>query len=212
MRKGICRIYGFKPSSLLTNMGTITSLVSIISLPLFWAIVDFTPYRKQVGMFTAFGVVLIKIFELGLGPTTWFFVARLQILSSFFYQTHSATMDTYSAELSNQPTKQSKFQTSFALIMFASMFLFMLEVLIPSRILHLEDIGIARFAIVVSICNSLPLFSFGWVYFFRDRPPASKLPNGQTILTAGFRKLASTFNEISSKYIPVKLFLALSLA
>lgn len=206
------RIYGFKPSSLLTNMGTITSLVSIISLPLFGAIVDFTPYRKQVGMFTAVGVALIKIFELGLGPTTWFFVVCLQILSSFLYQTHAATMDTYSAELSNQPTKQSKFQSSFALIMFASMFLYMLEVLIPSRILHLGDIATARFAIVVSICNSLPLFLLAWVYFFRDRPPASKLPNGNTILTAGFRKLGSTFHEISSKYGHVKHFLVFSLA
>ena len=58
------RIYGS------TNMGTIAYLVSNISLPLFGAVVDFTSYRRRVGMYTAFGVTLIKIFELGLGPTT----------------------------------------------------------------------------------------------------------------------------------------------
>jgi len=206
------RIYGFKPSSLLTNMGTIAFLVSAISLPLFGAVVDFTPYRRQIGMFTAFGLAFIKIFELGLGPTTWFFVVCLQIMSSFLYSTHSATMYTYSAELSNQPTIQSKFQSSFALIIFVSMFLYTLEVLIPSRILHFEDVGIARFAILVSIINSVPLLSVGWIYFFRDRPPASKLPKGQTILTAGFRKLASTYKEISSEFRSVKHFLVFSLA
>jgi hypothetical protein len=206
------RIYGFKPSSLLTNMGTVASLASIISLPLFGAVVDFTPYRKQVGMITALGVVLIKAFELPLGPTTWFFVACLQVLSSFLYHAHTVTMDTYSAEISDQPTVQSKFQSTFSLIMFGSMFLYMLEVLIPSAILHFDDIKTARYSILVTIVNSLPLFSLGWVYFFRDRPPASKLLNDQTILTAGFRKLASTFNEISSKYKAVERFLVFSIA
>lgn len=206
------RIYGFKPSSLLTNMGTIASLFSVISLPIFGAVVDFTPYRRQIGMFTAFGLAFIKIFELGLGPTTWFFVVCLQIISSFLYQTNSATVLTYSAELSKHPTDQSKFQSFFALIIFVSMFLYMLEVLIPSRILHLEDIGTAKLSIIVSIINSVPLFTLGWVFFFRDRPSASKLPDGQTILKEGFRKLASTFNEISSKYGSVKHFLVFSIA
>jgi MFS-type transporter involved in bile tolerance (Atg22 family) len=121
-------------------------------------------------------------------------------------------MDTYSAEISDQPTVQSKFQSTFSLIMFGSMFLYMLEVLIPSAILHFDDIKTARYSILVTIVNSLPLFSLGWVYFFRDRPPASKLLNDQTILTAGFRKLASTFNEISSKYKAVERFLVFSIA
>lgn len=205
------RIYGFKPSSLLTNMGTIASLLSVSLIPFFGAVVDFTPYRKQVGMFTALGMVLVKILELGLGPTTWFFVVCLQVLSTIFYQTHTATMDSYSAELSNQPTEQSKYQSSFALILFASMFLYMLEVLVPCGALHYDDIETARFAIRVSIINTVPLFSLGWVYFFRDRPSASMLPNDQTILTAGFRKLAKTFDEISKKYGTVKHFLVYSL-
>ena len=201
------RIYGFKPSSLLTNMGAIASLIAVVALPIFGAVVDFTSYRRQVGMYTAFGVTLIKVFELGLGPSTWFFVVCLQIISNLLYQTHSATMYSYSAELSNQPTTQSKYQSSFALVMFASMFLYMLEVLIPSRTLELDDIGAARIAIFVSIVNSGPLFSFSWIYFFQDKPPASKIPHDQNILTAGFRKLASTFNEISNKYTHVKHFL-----
>ncbi len=201
------KIYGFKASSLLTNMGSIAGMISIVSLPLFGAVVDFTPYRKQIGMFTAMGVVLIKFFELGLGPNTWFFVVCLQVVSSILYETHMATMESYSAELSHESKEQSRYQSMFSALIFASMFLYLLEVLMPSVVMHLNDIQTARWAILVAVINSAPLFTVGWMNFFRDRPPASKLSNGQTILTAGFQKLVITFKEISSKYKPVKHFL-----
>eukprot|EP00536_Pseudo-nitzschia_multiseries_P010942 jgi/Psemu1/326233/estExt_fgenesh1_pg.C_3520006 len=207
------RIYGFKPSSLLTNMGAIASVVSVISLPLVGAAVDFTSYRRQVGMCTAFGLTLIKVLELGFGPNTWFFVACLQVLSSILFQIQKATMYAYSAELSKHPTFQSKFQSSLALTLFASMFIYMFEVELPSRILKFDgDVKTARLAILIAILNCMPLFALSWIYLFRDKPPASNIPMGQTVLTAGFHKLHGSFREISSVYRTVRHFLVFSLA
>ena len=206
------RIYGFKPSSLLTNMKSLASLVSMVSLPLFGAVVDFTPARRQVGILTAVAVVLIKIFELVLGSSTWFFVVCLQVLSDLLYQYHSATMESYAAEISYQPKAQSKYQSSFAAIIFASMFMYVLEVTVLSIMLHLDSVQTARISILISLISSAPLFLLAWKYFFRDRKPASEVPNDQTIVTAGFHKLHTTLNEISNDYSPVKHFLAYSCA
>eukprot|EP00532_Pseudo-nitzschia_australis_P008789 CAMPEP_0168170200 /NCGR_PEP_ID=MMETSP0139_2-20121125/4049_1 /TAXON_ID=44445 /ORGANISM="Pseudo-nitzschia australis, Strain 10249 10 AB" /LENGTH=571 /DNA_ID=CAMNT_0008087679 /DNA_START=94 /DNA_END=1809 /DNA_ORIENTATION=+ len=213
------RIYGFKPSSLLTNMGAAASFISVIR-----AVIDFTSYRRQVGMCAAFGLTLIKVLELDLGPANWFFVVCLQVLSAILFQTQKLAMYAYSAELSNQPTTQSGFQSSLALTLFGSMFLYMFEVQIPSRILKLEtDVQIAKLAILVAIINCLPLFSFAWVRLFRDKPPASNInlpaPSslgylGQTsiLLTAGFHGLRRTYHEINSNYRSVRHFLMFSLA
>jgi len=206
------RIYGFKPSSLLTNMKSIASFTSMLLLPLFGAVVDFTPYRKQVGLVTAFAVVLIKVFELVLGPNTWLFVVCIQVLSDLLYQFHTATTESYSAEITNKPMSQSKYQSSFAAIIFSSMFLYVLEVTVLTTMLHLDVVSAARSSVLISIINSGPLLALGWVFFFEDRPPASKLPEGQMILTAGFRKLITTFEDISSNYQPIRHFLVYSVA
>lgn len=206
------RVYGFKPSSLLTNMKSIASFTSMLMLPLFGAVVDFTPYRKQVGMFTAFAVVVIKGLELVLGPRTWFFVVCIQVLSDLLYQLHTATTESYAAEITNKPMGQSKYQSAFSGIIFVSMFLYVLEVTVFSTVLHMGVVESARLSVLISIINSGPLFVLGWIFCFRDRPSASELPNDQMILTAGFRKLVATFKEISSKYKPVRHFLVSSVS
>jgi len=91
--------------------------------------------------------------------------------------------------------------------------LYEFEVLIPSHVLHFDDdVKTARFATLVSVVNSVPLFLVSWVFFFRDRPSTSQLPRGQTLHTAGFHKLARTFGEIEHKYVSLKRFLIYSVA
>ena len=206
------RIYGFKPSSLLTNMKSIASFTSMLLLPLFGAVVDSTPYRKQVGMFTAFAVVGIKGMELVVGPSTWFFVVCIQVLSDLLYELHTATTESYAAEITNKPMDQSKYQSAFSGLIFVSMFLYVLEVTVLSTVGHMSLVGTARLSVLLSIVNSGPLLVLGWIHYFRDRPPSSKLSETKMILTAGFRKLVATFREISSKYKPVRHFLVYSVA
>jgi len=49
-----CRVYGlFRPSSLLTNIASVSGICVCFVLPVFGAVVDRTPYRRQVGAYTA---------------------------------------------------------------------------------------------------------------------------------------------------------------
>jgi hypothetical protein len=62
------KVYGLKPSSLLSTFATVLGLVAAISMPLVGAIVDYTPHRRGLGRLMA------SIFCLSLFPTI--FVSR----------------------------------------------------------------------------------------------------------------------------------------
>mmetsp|Transcript_3354 Transcript_3354/g.5000 ORF Transcript_3354/g.5000 Transcript_3354/m.5000 type:complete len:214 (-) Transcript_3354:298-939(-) len=79
------RVYGFKPSSLLTNIAIVEGLIATIILPLFGAITDHTPHRRSVGGWSAAGLSIIKIIELALSQKTWFAVSWLQVASSTYF-------------------------------------------------------------------------------------------------------------------------------
>ena len=47
------QVYGLRPSSWVSNIQTLTSLMASLFLPCFGAIVDFTNYRRATGIATA---------------------------------------------------------------------------------------------------------------------------------------------------------------
>lgn len=86
------RIYGFKPTSLLTNIATIAGLIASFMLPILGAIVDHTSYRKQLGMYSAAALSLIKVAEVGLSVRTWFPIVCIQTASVILYHVHNVSV------------------------------------------------------------------------------------------------------------------------
>ena len=82
------RVYGMRPSSLLTNIGIFSGVFSAILLPLFGAIVDHTPHRKAIGQWAAILLSIIKGIEIFISKSTWFFISILQVLNYVLYQAH----------------------------------------------------------------------------------------------------------------------------
>jgi UMF1 family MFS transporter len=200
------RVYGFKPSSLLSNIAIAGYLVSTIFLPIFGAIVDHTPYRRHVGAWTAFGLTFIKALET-IFLSEWFFIAVLQTCSLIFFQLHVVAAYAYSAELSSAPNTQSRYQTHFFTSMFISMTLYMLEVLIPGTILGLDDVATARWAVIVTTVTSVPLFFLAWRYLFRDCPPIRQVLPGRSLWTTGFAQLRRTHDLLTRDRPAVATFL-----
>jgi Vacuole effluxer Atg22 like len=110
----------------------------------------------------------------------------------------------------NSPPKthpNNKRINHFFVVMCISMLFYILQVLIPGQILRLDDIGTARLAIFLSCITCLPLFTLSWQYLFRDKPPVARIPIGQNLLSAGFRKLYRTYKELSTDNRAVQIFL-----
>jgi UMF1 family MFS transporter len=201
------KIYGFKPSSLLTISAIVAGLVSAVLLPVAGAVIDHTRHRRQVGAYSALLLAIIKVVELGISSRTWFYVTILQVISFVLFQLLTVTEYAYSAELSSDPAEQSYYQTYFFFVLFVSLILYMLTILIPGHLLGLGDLDTARLAIAVSVIVSIPMFTICWKYLFPDRPALSRVPANQSLLTTGFRRLYETSKTIRSNLPAVKWFL-----
>ena len=53
-------IYGMKPYALISNIAVIASILAALTMPPTGAIIDYTPYRRQVGIWSAVLLVVIS--------------------------------------------------------------------------------------------------------------------------------------------------------
>ena len=197
------KVYGFRPSSLLSNMAVASGLLVPITLPLVGALVDHTPYRKQVAAWTAMGLAVVKGIEVSVGPYTWFLITILQVTTSIFYNVHVTTTYAYISELSSKPEIQAKYNSAFSVINFSSMLAFLVTILVFSGVLGTDDVGTARLSQTVTALTALITFSFAWKHLFRDRPATSAVRHGQTLVTSGFSKVWESVNRIARHHKPL---------
>lgn len=198
------RIYGMKPSSLLSNIAIASGLIGSFIMPLFGAIVDHTSYRRQVGAISAVCLVLVKGLEVMISPTTWLFVAILQVFSGVLFNVHICATYAYTSELSTIPAEQTKFNTYYNVILYFSTLVFLVEVLVVAFSLGLGDVGTARVSQIITTATACVFFGLSWSSLFRDRPALSRVPEGQTLLMCGFRKIFQTTAMIRSELPALK--------
>lgn len=201
------RVYGMKPSSLLTVIGVVSGLLSTIFLPLFGAVVDHTTYRKEIGQYSIAIVTIVKGIEIFVGPSTWFAFSVLQVVNFVLYNAHSCAIYAFTAELSTLPNEQVVYNSKFQEVNYICMLLFLIVVMIISALVGTDDVGTARISqsLVFVICT----FTFGvaWKYFMTSRPALSNVPDDSTLLKTGFQKLFTTFARIMRKWYALRYFL-----
>ena len=96
------KVYGFKPSSLLTNIAVISGLIAVVVNPITGAIVDYTDYRHFLGSATASLIIIIQAIQIYTVSSTWFPMAILQSIAGFLYQILVTMTYAYLPELSSQ--------------------------------------------------------------------------------------------------------------
>ena len=65
-------VYGLKPSSLITTLVSVLSLLVAIMTPLMGAIIDYTHHRRRIGRILAFLYVCLIIPHIFMNESTWF--------------------------------------------------------------------------------------------------------------------------------------------
>lgn len=166
----VARIYGMKPSSLLSNIAVVTGLLTSCSMPLVGAIVDHTSYRKQLGTYTAYALAMVKAIEaVLLTPTTWFAVASLQVLSGWLFYAHVVATYAYTSELTHDTTQQTKYNTYFFTVLYAATLIYMAKVLTLSYVFQQDDVGTAKISLLITAITSAFMFTLAWSFFFRNR-------------------------------------------
>lgn len=82
------RAYGMSPSALLTNIAIISGILSAVFMPVIGAMIDYTPYRRHVGIISSALIIIIQAIKIGTNSKTWFIMILLQGFTGFLYQIH----------------------------------------------------------------------------------------------------------------------------
>jgi MFS-type transporter involved in bile tolerance (Atg22 family) len=86
------KIYGLRPSSILTVYGTILGLVVAVSLPFVGALLDHTHHRKAVGQISALVQVILVLSLCFLNENNFFIMMIVQVISQLAGWVHTLVM------------------------------------------------------------------------------------------------------------------------
>lgn len=209
------RIFGMKPTSLLSNIAVVAGMTGAILMPGLGAMVDHTPYRKSAGCISAAILVIINGLQAILNSHTWGAVVFLQILANFFFLMHNTSQYAYTSDLSkynNNNTDNNsiaKYTAFFSIVLYTSMLLFLLAVISSATLLNADVVQTAIISQLASFVVAGYFFGFSWFYLFRECPPNSYLPQGEedNLLFYGFKKNIQTMKRIyNTECSPLKWF------
>jgi UMF1 family MFS transporter len=200
--KDVCEktVYGFRPSSLLPMAAIFVGIISALCMPIFGAVVDHTSHRRLSAMISALVVCMILGLQLTISLETWFFIYIIEIIGGFFMIAHTTTLLAYLPELATNEKDMSHYNSRFGVIKYIGISTYLLCVTGISRLVKAEPTTTAKVALGLALFASCILLSYSWIYLFQNRPPLSKVPEGTTLISCGFKKVGRTCQTIFTKY------------
>ena len=184
------RIYGFYPSSLISNIGIISGLLSAFLMPVCGAMVDFTPHRRLIGIILVIFLTVIQGVQVGTVAATWFAMLVLQGIAGFFYQLQVVAVYAYLPEIAREvgEPKMAIFCRNFTCSQFAAQFLFLVVVVVIQISAKTGVVLTAQISQGINTTTCILFFTLGWIKYMTTRPAAHVLPEGHNLLLEGFRQ------------------------
>lgn len=204
------KIFGMKPTSLLTNIVMISSLVSASLMPLIGSIIDHTPYRRTVGRISAALLVSLVFIQILALKKVWAVAAAIQVAVSFLYSVHLCAVYAYLPELTSNTETLVAYTSRFTAAQYMASVAFLLtmvSILRYARIGAGEEILAAQVSQATVFVVATVFFGVAWFRFFHRRKACQSVPEGMTLLNAGFRKLFRTAHAITLHHNSLKWFL-----
>lgn len=158
-------------------------------------------------MGSAITLAVVKGVEIAVSQYTWFLVSWLQVVNYVVYNAYLCAIFAYTAELSTNSNEQTEYNARFQQIYYVSMLLFLVVVMITSKMLGAGDVGTARVSQVFAFVVCSTVFTLSWRWFFRPRPALRNVPPGSTLMRAGFQKLSYTSSHIWTNWRTLRFFL-----
>ena len=201
------RVYGIRPSSLLTTYTIVIGLLSSALMPFMGAIVDYTPYRLKLGRILTVIYCSLLFPQIFISEQTWFAVAIIQIVVAFLGWGQTMLAYAYLPELTDDEELLNKFTTNFTVVQFGSMVAYLVLVVGITSAAGLtdDDVATARIGQSISFGVASVTLCYAWS-LFRPRPTSRSLPEGQSLWTAGFRQVFHSSVKICKHYHALKWF------
>ena len=202
------RVYGMRPSSILTNIVMIVGLTSAILMPLIGSIIDHTRYRRAVGSISAAFMSVMILIQMLVMEDYWFVAAILQIFVAFSYTVHLCSVYAYLPELTTDHEKLTQYAARFSAAQYSGSVVFLVAMVgILSVINRNDNIRSSTISQTVVFIVCLTFFGYAWTRLFRPRPASQRVPKDHTLLSAGFWKIQKTAQTILLHHSAIKWFL-----
>ncbi len=194
-------VHGYKPSSLITIIGTISGLLSALFLPLIGSIVDTTPYRRRLGLIACTFLISVQAIQIGTTQDTWFYMAILQSINGFIFQIVLLIGYSYLPEIGRTVGGEvmNKYSAEWNMTMFGSELMYLLVVIVLSIKLGLDDAETGQLGQAINVPTSGMCYYLAWK-FFTSKGASRKVSAGESVIWSGFKQVAQTSSAISRHY------------
>eukprot|EP00521_Asterionellopsis_glacialis_P012499 CAMPEP_0195296266 /NCGR_PEP_ID=MMETSP0707-20130614/19093_1 /TAXON_ID=33640 /ORGANISM="Asterionellopsis glacialis, Strain CCMP134" /LENGTH=528 /DNA_ID=CAMNT_0040357729 /DNA_START=226 /DNA_END=1812 /DNA_ORIENTATION=+ len=203
------RVYGIRPSSLLTTYTILSGILTSMLMPLMGAIVDYTPYRRKVARTTSIIFCVCTFPHVFLNENNWFAMSIIFFISSFVGWAQSLVTAAYLPELTEDKEVLNKFTASFTIVPFVSMILYLLVVIFIATVTGIseDETSTARLGMGIAFVFCSITLRIAWWKLMKPRPAARPLPsNTSSVWTAGFQQIYRTTIHIATHYKSLKWF------
>lgn len=194
-------MFGLKPSSLVTAIGTVSGILSAIMLPFMGAVVDGTPHRRKVGIISTFMLVTIQTIQIMTVRQTWKYMALLQALNGFIFQVATLAAYSYLPEMAREigESRMTKYSSKFFIMMFALESIYLIIVIGISIHFRMDDVGTSALAQSINVLGAGWCYYNGWKYL-TDRPGNRSLNDDRSFFASGFVQVYRTASGICKHY------------
>lgn len=199
------KIYGQYPVALISNIAVVTGLLSAFFMPFIGVILDFTSYRRFVGIAFATIFTIIQMIQISVGLNTWFPMTIIQSIGGFCFAGMIMTSLAYLPELCEMvgQERHSKYTASFTAKQFTAQALFLMLVGGLAFAFRIENDSTltARMAMALNAFIITILFGTGWHRYMPTRPASRSLPDGnRNVIMYGLKQNITTAKSIFHQY------------
>jgi MFS-type transporter involved in bile tolerance (Atg22 family) len=96
------KVYGLNPVSLISGIPVVSGVLGAFLMPIIGVILDFTSYRRFVGVLFSAVFTVIQVVQIAIGEKTWFAMAILQAIAGFCFTIIVLTTIAYLPEICEQ--------------------------------------------------------------------------------------------------------------
>lgn len=186
------RVWGLRPAAFVAQVLVLGALVSAVLMPVAGSIVDHSPYRRELGMWSLAVCWVCSFAQIAINRHTWMVFLLLQgSVAVAAYLVNVVCAMAYMAELTSDfGDEMIRINGKARVMEMVSMLAYMIVIAtLDAFFFGVKDT--ARVAQFVSCMVGGPLAMYSW-QLLTPRAASHKLPEGASILTAGFVKVGET--------------------
>lgn len=201
------RIHGLYPASLIPSIAMVSGLISALFMPYFGALVDYTNYRRELGIASAIVIFVIQALQIFTNSKTWFLMAVLQAVAGFVFIVQILLNDAYLPEIAMLVNEMEMeiITTTFGFHYFLVEILCIIGLAFVSICWSMNSVELLQFSQAFNCVCIIIFWICGWK-LLPNAPKRRSIPAGSYLPVLGFVQIFKTMRDLVFKLEKIMLW------